>query len=47
MLSGGVLCCLEVPGDVGGMSRVFWDALMGVLGVSGDWVGWGGFFFTG
>ena len=38
VLSGGVSCCLELPGGVRGMSWVFWDAYMGVLGVSGAWV---------
>ena len=30
VLSGGVSCCLELPGGVRGMSRVVWDA----------WVSW-------
>ena len=28
VLSGGVSCCLELPGGVRGMSWVFWDAYM-------------------
>ena len=32
VLSGGVLCCLELPGGIRGMSRVFWDAFLGALG---------------
>ena len=32
VLSGDVLCCLELPGGIRGMSRVFWDVFLGALG---------------